>query len=75
MDIVTERQVSELWGITSRRVSEMCRQGKIEGAIKVSAAWVMPADTEKPKDERVTTGRWIGYKRKKVEDKRREAIK
>lgn len=46
MDIMTAKQASKLWGITSRRVSEMCRQGKIEGAAKIGAAWVMPVDTK-----------------------------
>ena len=27
----------------------------------------MPADTEKPKDERITTGKWVGYKRRDKE--------
>lgn len=71
MDIMTTEQAGKLWGITPRRVSELCRNGRIEGAYKIGTSWVMPADTEKPKDERVTTGKWLGYKR----GKRDEVIK
>ncbi|MDD3193168.1 MAG: helix-turn-helix domain-containing protein [Oscillospiraceae bacterium] len=67
MEIMTTKQASKLWGVTSRRVSEMCRDGRIEGAYKIGTAWVMPADTMKPKDERVTTGKWVGYKRRDKE--------
>ena len=62
MEIMTTKQASGLWS-----VSEMCRGGRIEGAYKIGTAWVMPADTEKPKDERITTGKWVGYKRRDKE--------
>ena len=67
MEIMTTKQASGLWGVTPRRVSEMCRGGRIEGAYKIGTACVMPADTEKPKDERITTGKWVGYKRRDKE--------
>ena len=65
MDIMTTEQAGKLWGVTARRVSELCRDGRIKGAFKIGTSWVMPADTEKPEDARVTSGKWIGYKRKK----------
>ena len=66
MEIMTTEQAGKLWSVTPRRVSELCRSGRIKGAFKIGTAWVMPADTTKPKDERVTTGKWIGYKRNKA---------
>lgn len=63
MDIMTTEQAGKLWGITPRRVSALCRNGRIKGAYKIGTSWVMPTDVEKPKDERVTTGKWVGYKR------------
>lgn len=65
MDIMTTKQVSKLWGVTPRRISELCRDGRIAGAYKIGASWVIPVGTEKPKDARVTTGKWISYKRSK----------
>lgn len=59
MDIMTTEQAGKLWGVTSRRVSELCRLGRIVGAYKISTSWVMPADTKKPQDVRVTEGKRI----------------
>ena len=67
MEIMTTEQAGRLWGVTPRHVSELCRAGRIKGAYKIGTAWVMPADTAKPKDERVTSGKWIGYKRKNIQ--------
>ena len=65
MEIITTERAGELWGVSSRRVSELCRSGRIKGAYKIGASWVMPADVEKPQDARITNGKWIGYKREK----------
>lgn len=62
MEIMTVREAAEKWGITTRRVTEIIRSGKIEGVFKIGQAWVMPTDTEKPADERITSGK---YKKRK----------
>ncbi len=62
-DIMTVQQASELWHISPQRITLLCREGRIKGAYKIAASWVMPADTQKPQDARVTSGKWIGYKR------------
>ena len=49
--------------LTPRRVSQMCRMGYIEGVQKVGTAWIMPKDTKKPYDRRVSSGKYIGVKR------------
>lgn len=64
VDIMTTEQAGKLRGVTSRHVSELCRYGIVDGAFKIGTSWVMLANTEKQKDERVTSGKWIGYKRK-----------
>ncbi len=63
MDIMTTEQAGKLWGVTPQRVSELCRNGRISGAFKIGTSWVMPVDTQKPSDARITSGKWIGYKR------------
>ena len=63
MNIMTTEQAGKLWDVTPRRVSELCRNGRIKGAFKIGTSWVMPADAQKPGDARVTNGKWIGYKR------------
>lgn len=35
MDIMTTEQASKLCGVASRRVSEICRNGRIKGVFKI----------------------------------------
>ena len=53
------RDAATQWDITERRVSELCKEGKIEGAVKQGRSWVIPADAKKPEDRRVTTGAYV----------------
>ena len=47
------------WGISDRRINTLCLQGRIEGAVKFGTTWAIPIDAEKPKDERVKSGKYI----------------
>ena len=49
---MTIKEVAILWGITERRVSELCKAGRIPGAIKQGRRWIIPNDTDKPPDSR-----------------------
>ena len=40
------------WGISVRRISKLCTEGRIPGATKISRIWFIPSDAEKPKDNR-----------------------
>ena len=48
LGIMTVKEASLRWGVTTRRVGEYIRNERIEGAYKIGAAWVMPDDTQKP---------------------------
>ncbi len=52
MEYLTSPEMSEKWGISSRRVSLLCAEGRIEGAIKKGKTWLIPSDTKKPADAR-----------------------
>ncbi len=52
----TTRTMAERWNLTERRVSEMCSNGTIHGAVKKGRSWQIPADTEKPIDRRIKNG-------------------
>jgi hypothetical protein len=52
-------EVSEKWGIKERRINTLCLEGRIEGAIKFGNTWTIPEDAEKPKDERIKSGKYI----------------
>ncbi len=45
-------EAAALWGISKRRVQILCAQGRVEGAMKVGQVWIIPAQAEKPADQR-----------------------
>ena len=47
------------WGISVRAVNKLCKDGKIEGAIKDKNKWIIPDDASKPTDNRVVSGKYI----------------
>ena len=59
MDYLSIKQTSEKWGVSTRRIQVLCSEDRIPGATKIGSYWAIPADAEKPKDERVKTGRYI----------------
>ena len=56
------------WGISYHAVSNMCKNGKIQGAVKIGRTWQIPDDAEKPMDGRITSG---NYMLKKIEPKKK----
>lgn len=50
---LSAQAVSELWGITKRRVQDLCVNNRIPGAFRIGNMWAIPADAVKPKDARV----------------------
>ncbi len=62
MEYLSVRQIAEKWAISKRRVQTLCTEGRIPGAMRVGSYWAIPADAEKPKDERIKTGKYIKNK-------------
>ena len=59
---MTVTETAEKWNINRRTVQIMCNDGRIEGVEKFGKFWVIPVDTERPKDHRITSGQfrvWI----------------
>ena len=50
MEYLSLKQTAEKWGITVRR---------IPGATKIGSFWVVPKEAEKPKDQRIKSGKYI----------------
>ena len=61
---LTIAEVSEKWGIKPRRINTLCLEGRIEGAIKFGNTWAIPEEAEKPRDERIKSGKYIKSDRK-----------
>ena len=52
-------EVAEKCGIKERRINTLCLEGRIEGAVKFGNTWAIPENAEKPKDERIKSGKYI----------------
>ena len=59
MEFMTTIQAAKLWGISQRRVSVLCEQGRIEGIKRAGTVWLIPPDTKKPADARIKSGKYI----------------
>lgn len=52
MKFISAREAAEKWGISQRRVGVLCNEGRIKGAQKAGAYWIIPELAQKPSDER-----------------------
>lgn len=55
-EMIPIKEAAACWNITERRVATLCKDGKIVGAEKQGKRWMIPADTQKPVDQRIKTG-------------------
>ena len=53
------KQIATEWGVSDRSVNDMCKKGKIKGAVKAKGAWQIPDDAQKPEDGRVSSGKYV----------------
>lgn len=61
---ITIQEAAEKWNLTPRRVQVMCAKGQIAGVTKFGRVWAIPADVERPKDGRITTGEYRNWRKK-----------
>ncbi len=52
MEYIDVRRAAEIWEMTERRVTALCRDGRIVGAKKIGKLWFIPDDADKPLDAR-----------------------
>lgn len=52
MELLTTTEMAKRWKVSRRRVSTLCREGRIEGAILRGNTWLIPEDAKKPEDPR-----------------------
>ena len=60
------REMADEWGISKRRIQVLCSENRIEGAVRIGYSWAIPADTNKPEDARIKSGK---YRKNKNDDK------
>ena len=61
MEYLSLRQTAEKWGLSIRRVQTLCSTDRIPGATKIGSYWAIPVDAEKPKDERIKSGKYVKW--------------
>ena len=52
MEYVSTSEIAKIWDISRRRVTTLCREGRIEGAVSAANTWLVPKDAKKPEDPR-----------------------
>lgn len=61
--MMTTKEAANLWGISDRRVSKYCNEGRIDGAVKSGGSWLIPVGADKPADKRRKTDQGSNYNR------------
>lgn len=64
MGYLTAKQFSEIWGITERRIIKLCKEDRINGAIKNGMVWEIPEETLKPSDKRSSIYKYINTQKR-----------
>lgn len=64
-EIMSVKEAARLWNISERRVSTLCKEGKIDGAKKQGKSWTIPIDAAKPSDSRIKNGQYKRMERPK----------
>ena len=62
MKYLSTFEAAEKWGISHRRVSILCNEGRIPGAQRAGSRWIIPEDAEKPADARIKNGKYMKAK-------------
>lgn len=48
MEYLTSEEIAQKWNISSRRVTTLCKDGRINGAIQKGGVWLIPDNAHKP---------------------------
>ncbi len=57
MNYIKVSDAAQRWNITTHRVQEYCKGGRIPGAFRFGRDWMIPADAQKPIDGRSKAGK------------------
>ena len=52
LSFISAKEAAEKWNISQRRVSVLCSENRIDGAMMVGNMWIIPSTAEKPIDKR-----------------------
>ena len=52
MEYATTREIAEKWGITNRRITKLCNEGRVDGAVLMGRIWIIPKNAPKPEGQK-----------------------
>lgn len=52
MEYLSTSEIAKIWGISRRRVTTLCSEGRVDGAVFAANTWLVPKDAKKPEDPR-----------------------
>lgn len=58
MKFMTTTEAGKKWGVSSRRVSVLCSNGRIPDVQKAGNTWIIPENACKPSDARIKSGKY-----------------
>ena len=59
MKYLSIKQTADRWGISPRRIQILCKEDRVPGAFLVGNSWAIPENAEKPKDQRIKSGKYV----------------
>ena len=69
---ITIKEAAAKWDVSTRRVQILCNEGRIEGAMKFGRDWAIPVEAKKPRDQRITSGNYINWRKSKINKRQSE---
>lgn len=63
---LTVSEAAAKFNCTTRLISLYCCQGRIEGAESAGKMWLIPEKAELPKDKRIVSGKYIGWRKRNI---------
>ena len=52
MKYISAQEAANKWGLTVRRVQDLCKNHAIDGAVRWGRGWMIPDDANRPTDRR-----------------------
>ncbi|MDR3240398.1 MAG: excisionase family DNA-binding protein [Clostridiales bacterium] len=62
-ELISAKQYADKYGLERTNVLKLIREGRIP-AIKIGNQWCIPADTPRPEDRRVKSGKYKNWRKK-----------
>lgn len=62
MKYISAMEAADRWNLSRRRIITLCNSGRIDGAQKAGATWIIPDNAQKPSDARIKNGKYIKRK-------------